>query len=70
MDKPLVIRRKEFIDGLSKLANECGLPGFVMEPILKDFHNLCTKLMATELETAKAQYEQSLKEEAEKKEGE
>lgn len=34
--KPITVARSEFINGLTTLINESGLPPFVIEPVLKD----------------------------------
>lgn len=34
--KPITVVRSEFINGLTTLINESGLPPFVIEPVLKD----------------------------------
>ena len=34
--KPITILRQEFIDKITAEVNACGLPMFVVEPILQD----------------------------------
>lgn len=34
--KPITVARSEFINSLTTLINESGLPPFVIEPVLKD----------------------------------
>ena len=34
--KPITVVRSEFINNLTTLINESGLPPFVIEPVLKD----------------------------------
>ena len=36
IEKPITVARAEFINGVTMLINESGLPAFVIEPILKD----------------------------------
>lgn len=36
--KPLTVARHEFIESLINLINECQLPSFVIETILKDVY--------------------------------
>lgn len=36
MEKPLTIKRQEFIDNLISLVNNSGLPAFVVTPILEE----------------------------------
>ena len=68
MDKPLVIKRKEFIEKLNNLLNESSLPAFVLEPIIKDVYSLCKQATNQELAASYAQYAEALKKETEKTE--
>lgn len=51
--KPLIIARYEFINELTKIINQCNLPPFIIESILKDFYmdvkNISNKQLADEL---------------------
>lgn len=37
--KPMSVARAEFINSLTDLINNCMLPPFILEPILKDMCN-------------------------------
>lgn len=39
VQKPMSVARAEFYAALISLINNSGLPGFVLEPILRDAHN-------------------------------
>lgn len=36
ISKPITVVREDFITELTNLVNSCGLPPFIIEPILKD----------------------------------
>ena len=36
MEKPITLRREEFVNELVKLVNDSGLPAFVLRDILRD----------------------------------
>ena len=38
-EKPLSVKRKEFISNLEALINASGLPLFLVETVLRDVHN-------------------------------
>ena len=54
MDKPLTLKRADFMHNLSKAINESGLPAFIIVDIL----NVITVQMK---EIANAQYENDLR---------
>lgn len=58
--KPLSVVRQEFIEKIVEEINTCGLPLFVVEPILKDLLNEVSAAVKRQYETEKAQYEQAL----------
>ena len=58
--KPITVVRQEFIEKMVDEINTCGLPLFVVEPILKDLLNEVSIAVKRQYETEKAQYEQSL----------
>lgn len=65
MNKPLSIKRQEFINGMIELVNNSGLPPFVIEPILKDFHNSAVVATDKQYQAEKALYEKQLEDEKE-----
>ena len=65
--KPISVVRQEFIDQLVNDVNNCGLPLFVVEPILQDILYSVKTAAKQQYETEKAQYEQQLQEQKEKK---
>ena len=58
--KPITVVRQEFIEKMVNEINTCGLPLFVVEPILKDLLNEVSATAKRQYETEKAQYEQAL----------
>ncbi len=58
--KPITVVRQEFIEKMVDEINTCGLPLFVVEPILKDLLNEISAAAKRQYETEKAQYEQAL----------
>ena len=65
--KPISVARQEFIDQLVNDVNNCGLPLFVVEPILQDILYSVKAAVKQQYETEKAQYEQQLQKQNEKK---
>lgn len=59
--KPMSVVRQEFIEQLVNDVNNCGLPLFVVEPILQDILYSVKAAAKQQYETEKAQYEQQLK---------
>ena len=60
IEKPITVVRQEFIDTLVDYINNCGLPLFIMEPILKDMYLEVKAMSQRQYETEKMQYENSL----------
>jgi hypothetical protein len=58
--KPLSVVRQEFIEKIVEEINNCGLPLFVVEPILKDLLNEVSASVKKQYEIEKVQYEQAL----------
>ena len=58
--KPLSVARQEFIEKIVEEINTCGLPLFVVEPILKDLLNEVSVAVKRQYENEKTQYEQAL----------
>lgn len=58
--KPITVVRQEFIEKMVDEINTCGLPLFVVEPILKDLLNEVSIAAKKQYETEKVQYEQAL----------
>lgn len=58
--KPITVVRQEFIEKMVEEINTCGLPLFVVEPILKDLLNEVSAAVKKQYETEKAQYELAL----------
>ena len=67
MNKPANLIMEETKENIVKIINESGLPPFLVEPIIKDLYNQVSILKQQELEQSKKQYEDSLKQEKEKK---
>lgn len=67
MNKPANLIVEETKEGIVKIINESGLPPFLLEAILKDLYIQVNTLKLQELEKSKRQYEDSLKQEKEKK---
>ena len=64
-EKPMSVKRVEFINELVKLVNESGIPPFVLEPILKDAH-ASIQMEANKMYLAeKQQYEEQMHKETE-----
>lgn len=70
MEKPISLKLKEFRDNAVGLINTSGLPLFVIEPILKDILGQVKTKLDQEYLQDKVNYEQSLKEQNNKEEGE
>lgn len=58
--KPITVVRQEFIEKMVSEINNCELPLFVVEPILRDLLNEVSAAVKRQYETEKAQYEQAL----------
>lgn len=53
VEKPLILKRKEFIDSMVGLINNSELPAFIIEPVLRD-------LLSETQVVMKQEYEKSL----------
>ena len=62
--KPITVARQEFAEKLIKEVNECQLPMFIVEPILKDLLDAVKSAAHKQYELDKAQYEQQLAEQS------
>lgn len=67
MNKPANLIVEETKESIVKIINGSGLPPFLIEPIIKDLYNQVNILKQQELEKSKQDYENSLKQEKEKK---
>jgi hypothetical protein len=61
IQKPITIIRQEFIDAISNDINNCNLPLFVIEPILRDVYLEIKTLSQKQYEMDKEEYEGKLK---------
>lgn len=60
VNKPMSVMRQEFVEQLVESVNNCGLPLFVVEPILQDVLNAVKAAAQEQYKTEKAQYEKQL----------
>lgn len=60
IEKPITIVRQEFIDSIYTSINNCNLPLFVIEPILRDVYLEVKSLSQKQYEAEKAEYEQRI----------
>lgn len=58
--KPITVARQEFIDTITDNINNCNLPLFVIEPILKDIYLEVKSLLRNQYEVEKKEYEQMM----------
>ena len=65
-EKPLSLKRKEFMEKAVNLVNESGLPFFVIEPILSELLSVVKVESEKQYQREKEVYEEVLKKEAEK----
>ena len=61
MNKPSTIIYEEFKQDLANLINNCDLPAFVIEPVLRDYTNEIKSLAQRQYQLDKAEYDESLK---------
>ena len=61
MNKPSTIIYEEFKQNLASLINNCGLPAFVIEPVLRDYTNEIKSLAQRQYQLDKAEYDEFLK---------
>ena len=60
IEKPITVIRQEFIDTISNDINNCRLPLFVIEPILRDIYLEVKSMSQKQYELEKAEYESKL----------
>lgn len=60
IEKPITMVRQEFIDALTNDVNNCNLPLFIVEPILKDIYLEVKSLLKKQCEIERAEYEQRM----------
>ena len=61
IEKPMIVAKQEFMDRLVEDINNCGLPLFVIEPILKDAYAEVRSMLQRQYELEKTQYENKIK---------
>lgn len=61
IQKPITIMRQEFAEKISDVINNCNLPLFIIEPILKDVYLEVKSLSQKQYEIDKEEYENKLK---------
>lgn len=59
--KPITVARQEFIQEMQELINDCPLPYFVIESILKDFYADVKVLAQKQLESDMERYKNAQK---------
>lgn len=68
-NKPLCLRiedaKIELAAVVNRLRAECGLPCFILEPIVKDLYSQILRGKASEIEAVKREYEATASEEKE-----
>lgn len=63
MEKPLSIKRDEFLKAIVKAVNEAGLPAFIAFEVLKSVTAEAANAAQKQLEAERAAYYDSLKKE-------
>lgn len=63
MDKPLSIKKEEFEQGLVQLINNCELPIYIIEPIVRAYSIELKGLNEAQTNRERQQYLASMKEE-------
>lgn len=58
--KPITVARAEFINSLTTLINESGLPPFIIEPVLKDMLYDVRVMAQRQLEQDTQRYHEAL----------
>lgn len=61
IEKPIMMVRQDFINTISNEINNCGLPLFVVEPILRDIYLEVKSLLQKQYEAEVAEYEQRMR---------
>ena len=64
MEKPLSVKREEFVEAMVSLINGCGLPAFAVLDVLRNISCEVENLAKQQYEIEKKQYEESMKESA------
>ena len=62
IEKPITVIRQEFVDAIYNNVNNCGLPLFIIEPILKDVYLEVKSMLQRQYEMERAEYENRLQE--------
>ena len=60
IEKPITVVRQEFIDAIYNDINNCNLPLFIIEPILRDAYLEVKSLSQKQYEIEKAEYESKM----------
>lgn len=60
IQKPVTVARQEFIQDLTSIINNSGLPPFIIEPILKDMYRDVMVAAQRQLEHDMKAYHESL----------
>lgn len=60
VQKPVTVARHEFIQDLTSIINNSGLPPFIIEPILKDMHRDVMVAAQRQLEHEMKAYNEAL----------
>lgn len=61
IQKPTSVVRMEFISALTHLINTCGLPPYIIEPVLKDMYHDVSLLTQRQAEEDMQKYQMQLK---------
>jgi hypothetical protein len=61
IQKPITIMRQEFAEKISDVINNCNLPLFIVEPIMRDVYLEIKSLSQKQYEMDKEEYESKLK---------
>lgn len=64
--KPMSVARNEFINDLTDLINNCMLPPFIIEDVLKDIYSKVSTISAKQLEADMKKYQEALEANAQK----
>lgn len=64
--KPMSVARNEFINDLTDLINNCMLPPFIIEDVLKDTYSKISTISAKQLEADMKKYQEALEANAQK----
>lgn len=64
--KPMSVARNEFINDLTDLINNCMLPPFIIEDVLKDIYSKISTISTKQLEADMKKYQEALEANAQK----